>query len=120
MTATTLDIQPIHSRRELREMVAFMWEIYQGDPLWVPPVFDERVARLDPARNPMLKHGELQAFVARRDGRIVGTIAGALDYNLKNVIPDPFAAFGFFECINDYTVAQALLDAVVKWARSKG
>jgi hypothetical protein len=43
-------------------------------------VFDERVARLDPKCNPMLKHGELQVFVARRSGRIVGTIAGAVDY----------------------------------------
>lgn len=124
MTATTLDIQPVHSRQELRQLVAFMWEIYKDDPLWVPPVFDERVARLDPARNPMLKHGELQAFVARRGGRragrIVGTIAGAIDHQLKNVIPDPFAAFGFFECVNDYDVAKAMLDAVVDWARAKG
>jgi GNAT superfamily N-acetyltransferase len=117
---TSLSIQPIHTLKELREMVAFAWEIYKDDPLWVPPVFDERVARLDPARNPMLKHGELQAFVARRDGRIVGTIAGAIDYNLKNVIPDPFAAFGFFECINDYNVAEAMLDAVIEWACAKG
>jgi GNAT superfamily N-acetyltransferase len=120
MATSTLSIQPIHTLKELREFVDFMWEIYKGDPLWVPPIFEERVARLDPARNPMLKHGELQAFIAQRDGRIVGTIAGAIDYNLKNVISDPFASFGFFECINDYAVAKALLDTVVDWARSKG
>ena len=120
MTVSALHIEPIHTLEELGEFVDFMWQIYKGDPLWVPPVFEERVARLDPARNPLLKHGDLQAFVARRDGRILGTIAGAMDYNLKNVIPDPFAAFGFFECINDYPVAKAMLDAVVEWARSKG
>ncbi len=113
MAAATVSIQPIHTRRELREFVAFMWEIYKDDPLWVPPVFEARVARLDPKRNPMLKHGELRAFVARRSGRLVGTIAGAIDHQLQHVIPDPFAAFGFFECVDDYAVAQALLDAVV-------
>jgi len=120
MAAPALSIEPIHTLKELREFVAFAWEIYKGDPLWVPPVFEDHMARLDPKRNPMLKHGELQAFVARRDGRMVGTIAGAMDYQLKNVIPDPFAAFGFFECINDYEVAKALLDTVVDWAHSKG
>ena len=120
MTMSALHIEPIHTLGELREFVDFMWQIYKDDPLWVPPIFEERVARLDPARNLMLKHGELQAFVARRNGRIVGTIASAIDHQLKNVIPDPFAAFGFFECVNDYDVAQAMLDAVVDWARAKG
>ncbi len=115
-----IEIQPVHTPQELRELVAFAWELYKDDPLWVPPLFDDRVARLDPARNPMLKHGALQAYLARRDGRIVGTIAGAIDYNLKQVIPDPFAAFGFFECIDDYEVARALFDAAVSWSRAQG
>lgn len=120
MATSTVHIEPIHKLKDLRTFVEFAWQIYKDDPLWVPPIFEERVARLDPARNPMLQHGELQAFVARRGRDIVGTVASAIDYNLKNVIPDPFVSVGFFECINDYAVAEALLNAVVDWARSKG
>lgn len=120
MTTSAVHVEPIQALSDLRKFVDFAWQIYKDDPLWVPPIFEARVARLDPARNPMLQHGELQAFVARRGRDIVGTIAGAIDYQLKNVIPDPFAAFGFFECVNDYAVAEALLNAVVDWARAKG
>lgn len=115
-----LCVEPIYKLKDLRRFVDFMWRIYRDDPLWVPPVFESRVARLDPARNPMLKHGELQAFVAWRGREMVGTLATAIDYNLKNMIPDPFAAVGFFECVDDYAVAEAMFDAAVEWAKSRG
>lgn len=114
---STIRVEPI-DKKDLREFVDFMWQIYRDDPLWVPPIFEERVARLDPARNPLFQHGEIQPFVARRGRELVGTVAAAIDYNLKNVIPDPFVAFGFFECIEDYAVAEALLNAVVHWTHT--
>jgi len=118
MTKHDIRVEPIDKLKDLREFVDFMWRIYKDDPLWVPPIFEERVARLDPARNPLFQHGEVQPFVARRGRDLVGTVAAAIDYNLKNVIPDPFVAFGFFECIEDYAVAEALLNAVVHWTHT--
>jgi GNAT superfamily N-acetyltransferase len=114
----SLHIGEAHSIRELRAIILFPWQLYRDDPFWVPPLVADRLARFDPATNPMLRHGKAQAFIARQDGKIVGTVAAAIDYELNKVMREPFASLGFFECINDYTVAEALLNTARDWARA--
>lgn len=116
----SLHIEQARSTRDLRAIVSFPWQLYRNDPCWVPPVIADRLARFDPATNPMFRHGEAQAFIARRDGRIVGTVAAAIDYELNKVMhAEGFASLGFFECINDYAVAEALLSVARDWARAR-
>jgi len=115
----SLHIEQARSTRDLRAIISFPWQLYRNDPCWVPPVIADRLARFDPATNPMFRHGEAQAFIARRDGRIVGTVAAAIDYELNKVMHEPFASLGFFECINDYAVAEALLSVARDWARAR-
>jgi len=112
----SVHIQEARTVRDLRTIILFPWQIYRNDPLWVPPIVSDRLARFDPATNPMLHHGKAQAFIARRDGRIVGTIATAIDDELNKILSEPFASWGFFECINDYSVAEALFSAARDWA----
>jgi GNAT superfamily N-acetyltransferase len=112
-------IEQARSTRDLRAVILFPWQLYRNDPCWAPPVISDRLARFDPATNPMLRHGEAQAFIARRDGRIVGTVAAAIDYELNKVMREPFASLGFFECVNDYAVAEALLTVARDWARAR-
>ena len=113
----SIHIQEARTVRDLRAIILFPWQLYRDDPLWVPPIVSDRLARFDPATNPMLRHGKAQAFIARRDGRIVGTIATAIDDELNKVLNEPFASWGFFECINDYSVAEALFSAARDWAQ---
>jgi GNAT superfamily N-acetyltransferase len=115
----SLHIQEARMVRDLRAIILFPWQLYRDDPLWVPPIVSDRLARFDPATNPMLCHGKAQAFIARRDGRIVGTIATAIDDELNQVLREPFASWGFFECINDYSVAEALFGTARDWARAQ-
>jgi GNAT superfamily N-acetyltransferase len=115
----SLHIHEARTVRDLRAIILFPWQLYRDDPLWVPPIVSDRLARFDPATNPMLHHGKAQAFIARRDGRIVGTIATAIDDELNQVLREPFASWGFFECINDYSVAEALFSTARDWARAQ-
>ena len=115
-----LSVEPVVTSRRRRAFLLFPWRIYRDDPRWVPPVLSERAARLDPARNPLFEHGEAEPFVAVRDGRVVGTIAAAVDRRANQSHHEQVAVFGFFECVDDYAVAQALLDQAVAWARARG
>jgi len=115
----SLQIEPARTVNDLRAVILFPWQLYRSDPLWVPPIVAERLARFDPKTNPMLRHGAAQAFIARQNGRIVGTVAAAIDYELIRTVREPFASFGFFECVEDYAVAEALLNAARDWARAQ-
>jgi hypothetical protein len=117
----SVQIAPVRTQRERETLLRFPWKIYRGDPLWVPPFLPERRARLDPAAGPLIRAGgQIEAWLARRNGQVVGTVAGAIDRHANQHFGRQEAAFGFFECINDYAVAEALLTTVADWARGLG
>lgn len=117
-----IEVTPISLPREADRFVQTWFDIYQkyeNDPHWVPPLFMERRQFFDPAKNPYFKVAEMQAFVATRDGRDVGTISATVDH-LYQEHEEGTGFFGFFEFINDATVAEALLSAAREWFRERG
>lgn len=115
-----LSINAVKDQAGVREVIEFPWEVYRGDPYWVPPLISEREAFLDPTRNPFFHHGRLQLFTARRGGRVVGTI-GAFTNDLFNQFHETNVGwFGFFEVLDDPEAAAGLLKAAEAWARAAG
>ena len=95
------------------------WPIYADDPHWVPPLLSERKDFFNPKKNPYFKLADVQCFIARRDGKDVGTIAATVDRNLNAHEPG-MGMFGFFEFLRDAEVAGALLQAARNWLSSTG
>jgi GNAT superfamily N-acetyltransferase len=93
--------------------------IYANDPHWVPPLLIERKRFFDPRRNPYFKVADVQCFVARREGRDVGTIATVVDHAYQRHERGT-GFFGFFEFVDDLEVAAALLGAAREWQADRG
>ncbi|MCL6512501.1 MAG: N-acetyltransferase [Anaerolineae bacterium] len=106
--------------QERRQFIEFQWEIYKDDPYWVPPLVSERVAFYDKARNPFFEHSDAAMFVARRDGRIAGTIVAIQNNRHNEFHGEKTGFFGGFEVINDFEVAAALFDAARDWVKVRG
>lgn len=108
--------------RQARAVDRFLevpYDLYRDDPHWVAPLlYDLKKVFTD--ANPLFEHAEMQLWVAERDGRDVGRIAGILDRNFNQVQKSPTAFFGFFESANDPAVARSLFEAVRAWAKAKG
>jgi GNAT superfamily N-acetyltransferase len=117
---TDIYIRPVETARDRRAIVTFPWRIYHNDPLWVPPLISERLARLDPQRNPFFQTGEAQPFLAYHQGQLVGTIVPAIDRHSNHYLGEEVAVLGFFEVIENYAVAQALFRAAADWSHQKG
>jgi len=116
------DIQVVPLSRSPREVMRFLevsYGIYDGDPHWVAPLLMD-LKKVFTNANPLFEHAEMQLWVATRDGRVVGRIAGILDHNHNKVTKDQAAFFGFFECVDDAEVNRQLFSKVIEWARSKG
>jgi GNAT superfamily N-acetyltransferase len=113
-------VRPVATRRTKRIFIHFPWRIYRDDPLWVAPILAERVERLDPKKNPLFQTGVVAAFIAWKGHEPVGTIAAAIDPAANAHQGEQAAVFGFLECVEDYSVAQALLDRAAMWARAQG
>ncbi|OQA42212.1 MAG: hypothetical protein BWY52_02285 [Chloroflexi bacterium ADurb.Bin325] len=117
---STITVQPVTDKKGLLEYIRFPFKLYRGDPNWVPPLIEERRDYLDPRKNPLYEHSRFQLFLARRDGELVGTIGAIINDRHNEVHHELMGAFGFFECIDDQAVADALLDAAEAWCRGQG
>lgn len=97
--------------------------IYANDPHWVPPILDSIAKQFTPT-NHFLKYGKLQQFIAISEdangSQTVGRIVAAVNQRLIDSEGENVGLFGFFECVEDFTIAQALLDTACQWLRSQG
>ena len=115
-----ISIQKVDTHHQRRQYATFPWQIYKGDPLWVPPLVPERMKQLDPEQGTFYKHGRADFFLAYKDGRLVGTIMAAEDRSSNQSRNLTDAMFGFFECVNDQDVANALFNCARDWASAHG
>jgi len=110
-----IEVLPVCTRRQKHAFLTFPWKIYKNDPLWVPPLMSERAKTIDPARGLFFKDGYAELFVARRGGKPVGTIACTEDTSASRAKGYGDCTIGFFECVDDYAVAEALFHRAEAW-----
>ncbi|PKM92803.1 MAG: hypothetical protein CVU80_01455 [Elusimicrobia bacterium HGW-Elusimicrobia-4] len=107
---------------KLDQFVKFPFQLYKGTPyekFWVPPLISE-AKKLLSSKNPFWKHAKIKIFLAQDNGKIVGRCAAIIDRNHIKVHNEKCGFFGFFDCINDVTVAKSILDEVKKFLKSEG
>ena len=115
-----MEIAPVSDGRGLDRFIAFPYDHYRDDPLWVPQLRRDVRTLLSPAKNPFFQHAEAQYFLARVNGRIVGRI-GAIKNDMHNrEHNDRVGFYGFFESVDDQSVANALFDTAAAWLKPRG
>ena len=115
-----MQIEPVQTRQDLEDFIRFPFELYREDPNWVPPLLSQRRHLLQAKHNPFFEHSDVVLWLARRQGRVVGTISSHVDHLHNEVHEEKIGMFGFFEAVNDYAVAEALLSTAKDWARQQG
>jgi GNAT superfamily N-acetyltransferase len=119
-----IEIRQVRNKKEKREFITFAWQIYRKDPelnkYWVPPVIDDYMKTLDTEVFPLYDHAELAMFTAWKDGVMAGTVAAVENRRHNEVHHDRVGFWGFFECLNDQDVANALFDAAAGWLKKRG
>jgi GNAT superfamily N-acetyltransferase len=107
-------------RRQLRAFIDFPHDLYSGDPNYVPMLYLEQEALLNPKKSPFFLHSTATYFLAWEKGQIVGRIAAILNRNHLAFTGRKEGFFGFFDARNDGRVAAALIQAVEQWLRQQG
>ena len=115
-----IHIQEVTTRRDLLAFVKLPWRVYRGDPNWVPPLISERLDYLNPDKNPFYQQAQVALFLAKRGQEVVGTIAPFVNQPANQYLQEKVGGFGFFEVVQDYDVAERLLDAARQWVKTRG
>lgn len=117
-----LDVIPVTTRRDLRRFVDLPWQLFdrKRHPQWVPPLRATVYDALDRAKNPFYGDADRELFLAVRDGTPVGRIAAIENRAHNRFHGDRIGFWGFFECVDDQQVADALFDAAAGWLAARG
>lgn len=115
-----LEIREIHTRRELREFIEFANCLYRDCQYYCPPLFFDEMNCFDREKNPALEVSDYQLFMAYRDGKAVGRIAGIINHRANERWQNKHVRFGWFDFVDDMEVSRALLDKVAEWGKARG
>jgi hypothetical protein len=116
----SVEIRKVENRRDLKKYVQFPISLYRDHPYYVPTLYSEEMAVLDPKKNPSFETAQSNSWLAYKDGRIAGRITGVYIPAYKERWGKSLARFGWVDFIDDEEVSGALFDTVETWARGLG
>ena len=119
-----VSITPVSGKADLKAFVDLAYRLNASDPAWVPPLRDEAMKLVTPGRNPFFEHADVQYFLARRAGRVVGRISAhidrlALEQPASQGMGPGTGNWGLLEA-EDKAVSDALIARAEDWLREKG
>jgi ribosomal protein S18 acetylase RimI-like enzyme len=114
------EIRKVSSRKELKKFIRFQLELYDGNLHWCPPLVFDEVNTLGKDKNPAFDYCEAEYWLAYRDEKIVGRIAGIINHRANERWKENFVRFGWIDFIDDREVSAKLIETVAEWGRSKG
>ena len=116
----SVEIISVSSHKELKAFVQFYYDLYRSCPSAVPFLFSDEMKTLDKTKNPAFEFCDAKYFLAYKDGRLCGRIAGIVNHRANDYWQSKAVRFGWFDFVDDPEVSSALLQAVAKWGASQG
>lgn len=109
------------TKKELLKFIHFPIDVlYNDSTCYVPDLVSDMLSTFLPSENPAYEFCESAFFMAYRDGKPVGRIAGIINSLVNQREQKQEGRFGFVDFIDDEAVVDALMRAVEQWAKEKG
>ena len=122
MTTKNVEIVEVLTKGDLWKWIKFPIRFYKKNSAFTPFLnmdeFDLFSGSLK--KNPAYEFCETKLFLAYKDGKIVGRIAGLINHAYNKKWGKNAIRFTRFDFIDDYEVSAALFEKVVEWGRERG
>ena len=117
-------ITPVSGKADRKAFLDLAYRLNASDPCWVPPLRMEAEELITPGKNPFFDHADVQLFLARRNGAVVGRISAHIDHlaigmDASQGMGPGTGNWGLLEA-EDEAVAKALIGHAEAWLRQKG
>ena len=113
-------VKEVKTKQEFKKWIEFPNKLYKDNEYFVPFLTSDEVATFTEKSNPAYEFCETKLFLAYKDNKVVGRIAGLINHAYNKKWNKNRIRFTRFDFIDDYEVSQALFDEVVKWGKEKG
>ena len=114
-----IEIKEVFTKKDLWTWVRFPNKLYKDNQFFVPFLENDEFETFSQNKNPAYAFCETRLFLAYKDGKLAGRIAGLINHAYNQKWDKNAIRFTRFDFIDDYEVSQALFDAVVDWGKEK-
>jgi len=115
-----VEIREVKTKSDIKKFVKFPFSLYKGNPYFVPNLNIDEINKFDKDKNESYDDCDVKCFLAYKDGKLVGRIAGIIQRLYNQKTGEKRVRFSRFDCINDEEVSNALFSHVECWAKDMG
>lgn len=115
-----IEIVEVKTRKQVKDFTMFPLKLYKNCPYYVPPFISDEMILFNKKKNANLIDNEIVGFLAYKDKKVVGRIAGILQNIDNEITGKKRVRISRVDFIDDYDVSMALFTSVEEWAKSKG
>ena len=109
-------IREVTNKDLLKKFADFPNILYKDIPEYIPGFYQDDMDDWTPDKNPAFEYCEAKAFLAYKDGKIVGRIGAILNHRANDKWNTSCMRFSQVDFIDDYDVSRSLFEAVEEWA----
>ena len=113
-------IKEVSTKKDLKKWIEFPNTLYEGNEYYVPFLANDEAETFSPDKNPAYAFCETRLFLAYKENKIVGRIAGLINHAYNKKWNKNAIRYTRFDFIDDYNVSKALFETVVAWGRERG
>ena len=115
-----ITVKKVTTKKELKDFIRFNYELYKDNRYSVPDLYDDMLNTFSKKKNAAFEFCEADYFLAYKDGKLVGRIAGIINKRANETWGKKDVRFGWIDFIDDIEVSKILLETVEKWGRERG
>lgn len=117
---STVIIKEVTKKKQLKAFIDFSYNLYKGNKYYVPQLKKDVQDTFNQKKNPAFEFCEIKYWLAYKDDKVVGRIAGIINHSFIKKWNNKNMRFGWMDFEADEAIAKALLNQVEMWATEKG
>ena len=114
-----ITIREISSKSDIKKFIRFPHSLYKGSKQYVPSLDADELSIL--TKSPSLEYSILKLWLAfDQNGKVAGRIAGIYNPRSNEFHSEKRVRFGWYDFIENFDVAKALIEKVQEWGKGLG
>ena len=100
-----VEIVEVKTKKQLKQFALFPIKLYKGCPYYVPSFISDDINIYDGKKNLAKGTSDVKCFLAYKDGKVVGRIAGIIVHESNKKFNEHNIRFNRFDFIDDKEVS---------------
>ncbi|MCL2079604.1 MAG: N-acetyltransferase [Oscillospiraceae bacterium] len=115
-----IEIRKVQTSKEKKQFASFNVDMYINNPCAIPDLVQDELDNFNQKKNPAYAFCDVVQYLAYKDGKCAGRIAGIYNKKANEKWQKSDARFTRADFIDDVEVSTALFSAIASWAKEHG